>query len=341
MGVVLATSRSFSSGTLDLVARIEAAGHTVVEGSSDHDLTDLRPRLADAVGWIAGTGPVTAEHLAAAPGLRILARYGVGFEAVDVAAASALGIVVTNTPGANSDAVADHAVGLMLAVLRGTVDGDRRVRSGDWSVVRGRELGSLTVGVVGFGRIGQGVARRLSGFGARILAHDPWLTDAQITAAGAVPATLADIADADLVTLHAPGGVRIVDEDWLAGVRPGIVLVNTARPDLVDETALARALSSGLVAGFAADTLEGDTRGGSSPLLDPALADRVVVTPHLGAQTVEAVDNMGAIAVDNTIAVLAGRPPLNPVPGSFAPRGTASLHDPAAPTAPTDEGTLP
>lgn len=315
MGSILATSRSFSSGSLDLVARLAASGHSVTTGPSDHDLDALRGDLREAVGWIAGTGPVTADHLDAAPLLRVVARYGVGVEAVDLRAAHERGILVTNTPGANSGAVADHALGLMLAVLRGTTEGDRRVRGGDWSVLRGRELGSLTVGIVGFGRIGQGVARRLSGFGSRILAHDPWLARDQIEAAGASPRHLAEMAaECDIVTLHAPGGGVIVDRDWLASAGTGLVIINTARADLVDEPALADALRARRVAGFGADTLLGDTSGRSSPLLAADLADRVVVTPHFGAQTEEAVDNMGSIAVTNLLAALAGEAPPNPIP---------------------------
>ncbi len=314
MATILATSRSFSSGSRDLIGELAAAGHTVTIAGSGHDLDELRPALAEAVAWIAGTGPVTAAHLDAAPRLKVVARYGVGFEAVDLDAARERGVIVTNTPGANSGAVADHAVGLMLAVLRGTTAGDRRVRTGDWSVLRGRELGSLTVGIVGFGRIGQGVAQRLSGFGSRVLAHDPWLGDDAIRAAGAEPLDVGAMAAAcDLITLHAPGGTTIVDADWLASARPGLVIVNTARPDLVDEDALAAALRDRIVAGFAADTLAGDTSGHDSPLLAEDLADHVVVTPHFGAQTVEAVDGMGSLAVANVLAVLSGATPPHPV----------------------------
>ncbi|GAB3127203.1 NAD(P)-dependent oxidoreductase [Glaciibacter psychrotolerans] len=314
MSQILATSRSFGSGSVDLVARLAENGHSVSMGPSDHDLDTLRPLLADAVAWVAGTGPVTAAHLDAAPNLRVVARYGVGFEAVDLAAAEARGIIVTNTPGANSSAVADHAVGLMLAALRGIPEGDRRVRAGDWSVLRGRELGSLTVGIVGFGRIGQGVAARLTGFGSRVVAHDPWMTTEQIVAGGAEPLNFTQMAaECDIVTLHAPGGTTLVTPDWLASATPSLVIINTARPDLVDEQALAAALRQGAIAGFAADTLAGDTRGDASPLLAEDLAARVIVTPHFGAQTVEAVDNMGSIAVTNLLAVLNGDTPPHPV----------------------------
>jgi D-3-phosphoglycerate dehydrogenase len=314
MGVILVTSRSFSAGDLDLVARAADAAHEMGRGAAHHDLSDLAPLLRDAEAWIAGTGAVTAAHLAAAPRLKVIARYGVGTEAVDLAAAGARGIPVANTPGANADAVADHAVGLMLAALRFIPDGDRRVRDGDWTVRRGRELGAATVGIVGFGRIGQGVAKRLSGFGPRILASDPFLPEDAVRAAGAEPTALTELFHtADVITLHAPGGQRLVDENRLAGIRPGTVLVNTARPDLVDENAVAHALRDGTLAAYAADTLDGDTAASGSPLLAPELADRVIVTPHLGAQTVQAVDNMGRMALDNALAVLRGEAPIHPV----------------------------
>lgn len=312
--VILATSRSFSSGTIDLEARLTARGYTVRRGPSDHNLDDLRGDLAEAEGWIAGTGEVSEDHFRAAPRLRAVARYGVGFEAVDLAAAARHGVTVTNTPGANSNAVAEHALALVLATLRSVPEGDRRVRNHDWSVVRGRELASLTVGLVGFGRIGQIMARLVCAFGSTVYASDPYLDDDRIRSLGATPLPADQLAArSDVVSLHAPGGNLLVDAAWLADARESMILVNTARPELVDEAAVARALRSGELAGFAADTLLGDTRAAHSELLDPALADRVVITPHFGAQTVQAVDGMGSIAVDNLLAVLDGAAPPNPV----------------------------
>lgn len=314
MGVILATSRSFSDGDLDLIARAADAGHEIFRGPAHHDLDDLAPLLAEADAWIAGTGPVTAVHMDAGPGLKVIARYGVGTEAVDLAAAAARGIRITNTPGANADAVADHTIGLMLAAIRFIPDGDRRVRQGDWSVRRGRELGAATVGIVGFGRIGQGVAKRLSGFGPRILAADPYFSADRVRELGADPVELDELfRTADLITLHAPGGQQLVDAARLVETRPGTVIVNTARPDLIDEQAVASALADGRLAGYAADTLDGDTAASDSPLLDADLAERVIVTPHLGAQTTQAVDNMGSSSLDDVIAVLAGHEPRFPV----------------------------
>jgi D-3-phosphoglycerate dehydrogenase len=314
-GTVVVTSRSFSGGRLDLVASLEEAGLTVVRGSTTHDLEALRPALGDAVAWIAGTAPVTAAHLAAAPGLRVVARYGVGVDAVDVAAAARAGVVVTNTPGANSEAVAEHAVALLFAVLRGVPAGDRRVRRDDWSVSRGRQLAGSVAGVVGFGRIGRGVVRRLQGLGCDVLVHDPYVAADDVRSLGATPASLEEVCgSAQVVSLHAPGGATLVDAAWLTRCPADQVVVNTARADLVDEPAVAAALRDGRLAGYAADTLAAEAGADSaSPLLADDLADQVVVTPHLGAQTREAVDTMGSLAVDDVLAVLAGRPPAHPV----------------------------
>lgn len=314
MSVILVTSRSFGGGDADLVASLEADGHTLERGPAHHDLADLAPALGRADAWIAGTGPVTAAHFDAAPRLRVVARYGVGTEAVDVAEATRRGIAVTNTPGANANAVADLAVGLMLASLRDIVDGDRRVRAGDWSVRRGRELGAATVGIVGFGRIGQGVARRVAGFGSTVLAHDPFLSDGAAASAGVTPVDLdAVFSRCDVVSLHAPGGQLIVDDRRLDLMAPGGLIVNTARADLVDEDAIAASLTAGHLGRYATDVLAGDTAAHDSPLLAPGLADRVVLTPHVGAQTTQAVDTMGSLAVTNALTVLAGRTPPHPV----------------------------
>ncbi len=316
MPTVLVTTRSFSTGSSDVERRLVDAGLLVARGPATHDLEALTPMLSDAVAWVAGTGPVTAEHLDRAPGLRVVARYGVGVDAVDVDACRDRGIVVTNTPGANSDAVADHTVALLLAALRGVVAGDRRVRAGDWRVERAREVASLRVGLIGVGRIGRAVARRLSGFGAVVCGVDPHVSDEDLAALGIVPDGDAIPAGVDVVCLHAPGTARIVDAAWIARARPGLILVNTARGSLVDEHAVAKGLRQGHLAAYASDTLATEGGNATSPLLDQDLADRVVVTPHSAAQTVEAVDRMGSMAVDSVLDVLAGRVPRDVVEGS-------------------------
>ena len=323
MTTVVVTSRSFGQGSKDLIAQAAQSGLTLVWGPPHHALFELGPALATAEAWIAGTGPVTAEHMDQAPQLKVIARYGVGVEAVDLQAAAERGIVVTNTPGANSDAVADLALALMLNAVRHVTRGDRQVRHKDWSSLRGQELGALTIGIVGFGRIGQGVARRLSGFGATVLGADPYVQSGVFDDCGVRQASVDDVFEqCDVITLHAPGGQVLVTQARLAQMRPGAVLVNTARADLVDEEALARALRAGTLGAYASDVLSGDTAASESPLLAEDLAAVVIVTPHLGAQTVQAVDTMGQLALDNVRAVLEGGQALHPVsppPGKETP----------------------
>lgn len=310
---VLVTSRSFSSGDLDARGQLESAGVRVVLGPADHDLETVRPLLAEALAWIAGVGPVTADHLDAAPRLRLVARYGVGVEAVDLSYADQRGIMVTNTPGANSGAVAEHALALMLSALRHVTAGDRRVRRGDWQVQRTRELGALTVGIVGVGRIGRGVADRLSGFGSTVLGYDPWVDEETFRAAGIAPTSLTEMATrSDVVSLHAPGDATLVDRDWLSMVKPSLILVNTARAMLVDELAVAEALAADRLQLYATDTLSAES-GTDNRLLDPQLTDRTIFTPHSAAHTVEAVDKMSGGAAAAVLAILSGDTPADVV----------------------------
>ncbi|MFL6026113.1 MAG: NAD(P)-dependent oxidoreductase [Friedmanniella sp.] len=312
MPVVLVTSRSFSSGDQDLAGELEAAGCEILTGPSDHDLDVLRPLLARATCWIAGTGPVTAAHLDASPQLRIVARYGVGVEAVDLAAAAGRGIAVTNTPGANTGAVADHALALMLAALRDVAAGDRGVRSGSWRVRRTRQLGQLTVGIVGLGRIGREVAARLGGFGSTLVGYDPWVPPAELTRWRVEGVELDELVHrSDVITLHAPGEGVVVDERFLSLSKPTLILVNTARATLVDEQAVASALREGRLRSYATDVLGTEAGSQENPLLAPELVDRTLFTPHAGAQTVEAVDQMGRGAVDAVLACLRGEQPPN------------------------------
>jgi D-3-phosphoglycerate dehydrogenase len=317
--LVVVTSRSFSSGRLALTEELQDAGCRVVVGPWDHELSNLAPLLQSAAAWIAGTGPITGEHLASAPRLRVLARYGTGVDNVDLQAAAARGILVTNTPGVNTDAVADHALALILAALRDLVGGDRAVRDSTWRVRRTRELAArvrrtrelaaLRVGLVGFGRIGQAVARRLQGFGSEVSTFDPYLAPEVIEARGVRRMGLLELArTSGVISLHLPGGQVVVNRRFLAEVAPETILVNTARAGVVDEGALAAALREGRLARYASDVLANEA-GGPSPLLAEDLAERTLFTPHTAAQTVDAVDRMGRGAVDAVVAALRGETP--------------------------------
>jgi len=243
-----------------------------------------------------------------------VARYGTGYDSVDLEAAAGRNVVVTNTPGANVESVADHAVGLMLAALRHLVEGDRAVREGTHPSFRGRELGALTVGIVGFGNIGRAVARRLTGgFGSRVVAYDPYVSADRVEETPGVEAAeelSALAALADVLSLHMPGGGRpLVDAGFIEGMKRGAILVNTARGGLLDEEAVAAALSDGRLGGAAVDVLASEPAF-ASPLLG---APNTIVTPHVAAQTDEAIDRMGLWAAQEVVRVLAGERPLYPV----------------------------
>ena len=264
---------------------------------------------------MAGTGPVTADHLDAAPNLQIVARYGVGVDAVDLAAAAERGVLVTNTPGANSGAVADLAVALMLAALRDVTAGDRGVRTGRWTVRRTRQLGQLTVGIVGLGRIGREVASRLNGFGSTLLGYDPWVPQEELDRLGIERVDLDELARrSDVITLHAPGDAVLVDASWLGLTRPqpGAGQHRSGGPRR--RAAVADALRAGRLRTYASDVLGSESGGQDNPLLADDLVDHTLLTPHAGAQTVEAVDQMGRGAVDAVLAHLRGERPPNLVP---------------------------
>ena len=302
-GAVLVTARSFDRR---LRPELERAVREVRYNDLGRPLAaaELRERLGGVCGVLAGLDEIDASVLAT-PGLRVVARHGVGVDRVDLAAASRYGVTITNTPGANAAAVAELAVALMLLLCRPLLDADRAVRGGGWPALRGRELGRLTVGLVGAGQVGSRVAHALDGLGATVLIHDPALE-------GSMPLDEL-LPRAEVLSLHAPldDGTRgLVDDAVLGRLPEGALLVNTARGELVDEAALVRALDSGRLAGAALDALAEEPPAAGHPLVG---RDDVIVTSHIGAHTAEARAAMGRLAMEDLLAVLAGRRPRHPV----------------------------
>jgi lactate dehydrogenase-like 2-hydroxyacid dehydrogenase len=247
---------------------------------------------------------------------RLLANFGVGVNHVDLAAARAHGVAVTNTPGVLTEDTADVALALMLMAARRLGEGERELRAGQWAGWRpthllGRSLHGKTLGVVGFGRIGQATARRARhGLGMRVLYHNPSPRDEAARELGAERcATLeALLAASDVVSLHCPATPatrHLIDAAALARMRPGAILVNTARGDVVDEGALAAALAEGRLAAAGLDVYEGE------PRVHPALLalENVVLLPHLGSATEETRRAMGERALANLEAFFDGRDP--------------------------------
>lgn len=261
-------------------------------------------------GYIAGVDEVTAEALAAADRLKVIARYGVGVDQVDLAAAKARGIVVTNTPGANSVSVAELTIGLLLALARHVPEASVATQGGAWPRLSGLSLRGKTVGLVGFGSIGREVAKRLAGFEGKLLAYDPYANPDAARSLGAELVTLPQLLTAaDFVSLHlpvTPETRKLVDDAFLAQMKQGAYLVNTARGELIDEDALVRSLAGGHLRGAALDVLTQEPPPPDHPLL---AMKQVLVTPHAGAHADDAMNAMGRMAMEDCLRVLQGQEP--------------------------------
>lgn len=262
-------------------------------------------------GYIAGLDAIDAQALQAADRLKVIARYGVGVDNVDLAAARAKGIVVTNTPGANSVSVAELALGLMLALARQIPEAVEAVHQGKWPRYSGISLEGKTIGILGLGAIGKQLARRLNGFDCKILAYDPY-ADAAFARDNHIELTLMDkvIEEADFISLHLPllpETRGLVNAAFLNRMKKGSFLVNTSRGEVVDEAALLNALQSGHIKGAGLDAFTVEPPAAGNPLL---ALPQVIATPHLGAQTDGATSNMGWFAMRDCLAVLNDEEPV-------------------------------
>ena len=258
---------------------------------------------------------VTAELLAHGPHLRYVARAGAGIDNIDEAALAAAGVTLLNAPEGNRDAVGEHAVGLLLALLRNIARADREVRAGQWQreANRGEEIGGKTVGLLGYGHMGRAFARRLGAFGCTVLAHD---INPDTAADG--HAELVDLAElqarADVLSLHipySPANHHFVNEALLAGFAQPLWLLNTARGEVLDHAALVRWLQRGTVRGAALDVLENEKLDRLSLQQQVTLAylqqaDNVVLSPHIGGWTHQSYARINEVLVQKISAFRAG-----------------------------------
>jgi lactate dehydrogenase-like 2-hydroxyacid dehydrogenase len=315
-----------SRPTLLVTRRWPAAAERALAERFDVTLNDSdapmgTEAIAEALRRYDAVAPTVSDSLPApvfaGATAKIVANYGVGFSHIDADAARAAGVVVTNTPGVLTDCTADLAMALMLAVSRRLGEGEREVRAGRWTGWRpthlvGARVSGATLGVIGFGRIGQAVARRAHhGFGMKVIYQDPMPIDPAVaTALGAEPrdSVEAVLREADVVTLHTVGGAanrHLINAARLNLMKPGAFLINTARGEVIDEAALAEALAARRIAGAGLDVYERE------PAVHPALLalENVVLAPHLGSATETTRVAMGMKALDNLVAFFEGRDP--------------------------------
>jgi D-3-phosphoglycerate dehydrogenase / 2-oxoglutarate reductase len=279
--------------------------------------TSRPPWSGDDVAALVSFAPVTTEDLERLPALRVVSTPSVGFDHVDVPAATARGVWVCNVPDYCVEEMADHALALLLALVRGIVELDRSVRAGRWDYEAAgplHRLSDLRLGVVGLGRIGRALAARGRALGMEVCAHDPLLADEEIAAAGVRPAQLDDLLrTSHAISVHAPLTEEtrgLIGRAELALLPEGAFLVNVARGALVDEDAVLEALAGGKLAGAALDVLEVEPPSTQAPA---PVGPRLVVTPHAGWYSERAEEEVLRRAAEAVRDVLAGGRPANPV----------------------------
>ncbi|MCA9037287.1 MAG: phosphoglycerate dehydrogenase [Planctomycetaceae bacterium] len=305
---VLCTALSVETGAHFKLLRDAGFECNVVDRSLNlWDETVLSNALQGYQAVLAGSEPFTPAVLAANPQIRVLSRYGVGFDAINLEACDAQGIVVATTPGQNHHSVAEHAVAMMMAVGRGFPAYDMQVRRGQWNrVARPRIMGS-TLGLLGLGRIGQAVATRALGLGMNVVAYDPFPPQAFLTEYRVQMVPLEHIWEkSDVISLHMPAGPdtrHIVNRTSLSRMKDGAVLINTSRGPLVDESALIDALKSGKLRGAGLDVFEVEPLPVSSPLL---MMENVLLSGHIAGLDNESHDDTCAMAAQTIITLSQG-----------------------------------
>ncbi len=298
---------------------LESEGVEVVSlppGSNESSLQEVAPGVDGLI--TRGGIKVTREIMASSPRLKAIGVHGIGCDHVDLEAARDLGRTVFNTPTALTETVAEMAIALILGLTRRVVSADKAVRAGEWNRkygdLRGTELMGKTVGIVGLGRIGAAVARRLKPFGVEIVYNDIVRHVGLEEELGIEKVGLDSLLErADIVTLHTPYTPQthhLISEREIGLMRDGVYIVNTARGRVIDQESLIEALRRGKVSGAALDVFEAEPLDPSSPL---ASMDNVILTPHLGASSNEAMRRMAVQAAVGALKVLRGEAPDNPV----------------------------
>lgn len=292
------TPRSISRHGHPALDVLTAAGFALVFPAPGRQPTvdELAATLPGCVGYLAGVEPISGDLLRACPGLKAIARNGIGVDNIDLRTADALGIAVGAAPGANARGVAELTIALMLCGLRHVASSDAHLKAGAWSRETGIEVEGRTLGLIGCGQVGKLVARMALGLGMRVRTFDAFPDPAfDPGPAFAYDAFDAVLRAADIVSLHCPPAEQpLIDADALAQMRPGAFLINTARAALIDEPAVLAALNDARLRGYATDVHAVEPPGPTALITHPA----TLATPHIGGYTAESVDRATRAAVD-------------------------------------------
>ncbi|WP_095175976.1 MULTISPECIES: phosphoglycerate dehydrogenase [Blautia] len=265
---------------------------------------ELIPLLKDCDGYIAGLDNITKKVIESCPRLKVISRYGTGTDRVDLKAAREHHIAVTNTPGANAEAVGELAFGLALSLARNIPSLSIRTSRGEWTRSTGMELAGKTIGIIGLGAIGRVVARCAQGFSMKVISYDPFMDASYASEHGIEVRGFEELlSQAEIITLHLPltdQTRHMINSETIQLMKDNVILINASRGGIIDETAACEGLKTGKIGGLGLDAFEKEP-----PVDSPLLAfDNVVATPHTGAHTKEAAENMAVLAVENLISVL-------------------------------------
>ena len=302
---ILISSSSFGKVDENAIKTLKKAGYTTVLNPHNRklELDEFADLIEDAAGLIAGTEKINEDLLQRAKSLKVISRYGIGLDNIDLEAAKMRGIIICNTPDAPTQAVAELTLALILNLYRGIGEVDRNLRSDKWTPLMGRLLSGKTLGIIGLGRIGKALVKLVQPFELNIIAHEPYPDNDFVSSYRVELSSLEKIlSESDIITLHAPltdETYHLIGKKELALMKMGAIIVNTARGSLIDGGALIEALEKGLIGGAALDVFEEEPYHGK--LKD---FDNVILTPHIGTYAKETRILMEREAVENLLNVL-------------------------------------
>jgi len=311
---VLVTTTSFLDTPGAHHDLLQAQGFDMVTARGPLDENQMIRLLGEVDGIICGDDAITRRVIEKGlPKLKVISKYGIGVDRIDLEAARQVGVPVTFTPGVNEVTVAEHVFGLMISLARNIPQENRLVKEGQWKRMTGHELWGKVIGIIGLGRIGKQVAKRALGFEMKVLGCDPNWDDpfCQEHPVGRCVMAEEILTQADFVTLHmnlTPENRCLINRERLAIMKPSAYLINCARGGLVNTADLLEALRKGDIAGYAADVLDREPPEPDDPLIRSGL-ENVILTPHIGSRTYESVARQATMAICNLVAVLKGEEP--------------------------------
>lgn len=310
---ILVTPRSFASASDKPMKMLTEKGYEIQINNTGrpYKKEEMLKLIRDVDGIIIGIDELSAEIIEKANALKVISKYGIGLDNIDINMATNKKIIITNTPQANVDAVADLAFGLILSLARRIPEADKKTKSGEWEKIIGKSVWEKTLGIIGLGKIGRQVVKRAQGFKMNILVYDLVKDEKFAQKYGIKYVSLEKLLQkSDYITIHIPlnDATRgMISYKELEKIKKDAFLINTSRGGIVDEEALYDALRNNKLRGAALDVYNNEPPG-KSPLME---LDNVIMTPHIGAYTEEAIENMGIQAAQNLIDVLEGRKPKN------------------------------